>query len=139
MSGTVQCAVPGHFFWKEKDMGEERKEWPVKLPSFDFSGKTVVVTGGTKGIGCAIAMAFARCRANVVVSSRHQSDCMETAQTICSYGGCAEGICADVRQVSEIARLMEKKRAQIRRDRYTGKLRRYSGYKADRGSGRRRL
>lgn len=89
-------------------MGEERKEWPVKLPSFDFSGKTVVVTGGTKGIGRAIAMAFARCRANVVVSSRHQSDCMETAQTICSCGGCAEGICADVRQVSEIVRLMEK-------------------------------
>ncbi len=36
--------------------------------SFDFSGATVLITGGTAGIGYAIATAFADAGANVTVS-----------------------------------------------------------------------
>ena len=47
---------------------------PVKMASYDMGGKTVVVTGGTKGIGKAIALAFGQCGANVVVAGRHEDE-----------------------------------------------------------------
>lgn len=36
----------------------------------DFSGKTVLVTGGTSGIGRACAMRFAKEGANVIIAGR---------------------------------------------------------------------
>lgn len=88
-------------------MSENNTQWPVRLPSFDFTGKTVVVTGGTKGIGYGIAMAFARCGAKVVVSSRRQEDCDRVAEEICALGGTAIGVRADVGNVAEVKTLIQ--------------------------------
>ncbi len=44
----------------------------AKMPCFDFSNKTVVVTGGGSGIGYAIAQAFFACGANVVICDRRK-------------------------------------------------------------------
>jgi NAD(P)-dependent dehydrogenase (short-subunit alcohol dehydrogenase family) len=38
---------------------------------FDFTGNVVIVTGGTRGIGLAIARAFSRSGADVIVCGRH--------------------------------------------------------------------
>ena len=35
---------------------------------FDFTGKTVIVTGAERGIGLEIAQGFARCGANIVIA-----------------------------------------------------------------------
>jgi NAD(P)-dependent dehydrogenase (short-subunit alcohol dehydrogenase family) len=40
----------------------------MDVSMFDFSGKTAVVTGGTSGIGAAIAAAFASAGARVVAA-----------------------------------------------------------------------
>jgi NAD(P)-dependent dehydrogenase (short-subunit alcohol dehydrogenase family) len=41
---------------------------------FDMSGKTVVVTGSTRGIGLALAKGFHACGARTIISSNMQDD-----------------------------------------------------------------
>ena len=79
---------------------------PVMLASYEMAGKTVVVTGGTKGIGKAIALAFGQCGANVVVAGRHEDECAAVAEAITSAGGHGKGIRTDVRNIDEINALI---------------------------------
>ncbi|MEW4447453.1 SDR family oxidoreductase [Qipengyuania sp. JC766] len=53
---------------------------PDPLPSLDrFTGRTVIVTGSSSGIGEAIARAFAAEGANVVINARSRDDCEKVA------------------------------------------------------------
>ena len=49
---------------------------------FDLSGKTALVTGGSKGIGKSIAIGFARAGANVMISSRHEDELQKAVAEI---------------------------------------------------------
>ena len=42
----------------------------ISIPSFDMTGKTVIVTGGSQGLGFGIAAAFCAYGANVVITAR---------------------------------------------------------------------
>jgi NAD(P)-dependent dehydrogenase (short-subunit alcohol dehydrogenase family) len=53
---------------------------------FDLTGKTAVVTGGTSGIGLAIALGLAESGANVVATSRRQEQVDEAAEKIEALG-----------------------------------------------------
>ncbi len=55
-------------------------------PSFDLSGKVAVVTGGSKGLGRAMALGFARAGADVVVSSRKLPGCDAVAKEVQALG-----------------------------------------------------
>jgi len=68
---------------------------------------TAVVTGGTRGIGRAVARAFAEAGADVVVCARDADDVDETAESITDAGGSATGVRADVRDEFDVERLME--------------------------------
>lgn len=46
---------------------------------FDLTGKVALVTGGSKGLGKAMARGFAEAGANVVISSRHEEE-LQAAQ-----------------------------------------------------------
>src|SRR5690349_19530790 len=53
---------------------------------FDLSGKVAVVTGGSRGLGRQMALAFADVGADVVIASRKLADCETTAQEIVAKG-----------------------------------------------------
>ena len=54
---------------------------------FDMTGRVVIVTGGTRGIGRALAEGYAAAGAKVVVTSRKAAACEETAKHLRSQGG----------------------------------------------------
>ncbi|MDA1274194.1 MAG: SDR family NAD(P)-dependent oxidoreductase [Verrucomicrobia bacterium] len=49
---------------------------------FELSGKVAVVTGGSRGLGKAIARAFAEAGADVLITSRHEDDLKKAADEI---------------------------------------------------------
>ncbi len=46
----------------------------VSLPTYDFSERVVVVTGGSRGVGTGIVAAFAGAGAHVVTCGRHEAE-----------------------------------------------------------------
>jgi NAD(P)-dependent dehydrogenase (short-subunit alcohol dehydrogenase family) len=74
----------------------------------DLSGKTAIVTGGSKGIGRGIAEALVREGANVCISARSRSEIDETVSELCALKkGQATGIVCDVRVQAQIKSLFE--------------------------------
>jgi NAD(P)-dependent dehydrogenase (short-subunit alcohol dehydrogenase family) len=73
-----------------------------------FQNKTVVITGGTSGIGKATPLAFAREGANVVVSGRRIAEGEQVVREITSNGGSALFVQTDVTREDDIIALVEK-------------------------------
>jgi NAD(P)-dependent dehydrogenase (short-subunit alcohol dehydrogenase family) len=53
---------------------------------YDFSGRVVVITGGSRGIGHAVALGFAQAGARVAVASRKIESCEATVDEIRALG-----------------------------------------------------
>lgn len=77
-----------------------------------LSGKTALVTGGGRGIGRAIALAFAREGAAVVVAARSADEVAETAWLIEDMGQRGLGVAADVRDGAQVSRLVAQAQEQ---------------------------
>jgi NAD(P)-dependent dehydrogenase (short-subunit alcohol dehydrogenase family) len=74
---------------------------------FDLDGRVAIVTGGSRGLGRAIARGFARAGAKVVVASRKQEACEGVAAEIETEGGQALAVATHVGRVDEIGRLVD--------------------------------
>jgi NAD(P)-dependent dehydrogenase (short-subunit alcohol dehydrogenase family) len=59
---------------------------------FDMTGRTVIVTGGTRGIGLALAEGFVLAGARVVVASRKPHACERAVERLRELGGQAIGV-----------------------------------------------
>ena len=80
---------------------------------FDITGKTAIVTGSTKGIGRAIAVALAEAGAKVAVSSRDAGRVAETAQSLTESGHKVIGIPCNVGRKQELQNLVDQTKAQL--------------------------
>ena len=80
----------------------------LMFEKLQLTGKTAIVTGGTKGIGKGIVEGLAQSGANVVVVSRHQDECDAVAKEMEQYGVKGLGVKCDVTIASDVANLMQK-------------------------------
>jgi NAD(P)-dependent dehydrogenase (short-subunit alcohol dehydrogenase family) len=74
--------------------------------TYDFSGKTILITGAASGIGKATALAFASAGANVVLADINQAAGQALAEDISRGGGKALFVDADVTHAQQVAQLI---------------------------------
>ena len=73
---------------------------------FSISGKTAVVTGGSRGIGLMIARGFVEAGVKVYISSRKAEVCDEVAAELSKIGECIS-LPADLSTEAECRRLAD--------------------------------
>src|SRR5438067_1558888 len=72
-----------------------------------FSGKVVLVTGGTSGIGKATAIEFARAGAKVVLTGRRDKEGGQVVAEIKKLGGDAAFVHADVAKDADVKAMVD--------------------------------
>lgn len=80
---------------------------------FDLSGKSVVVTGGGRGIGRGISLAMAGAGASVLCTGRSAAPLEETAAEIRAAGGQAVAVPADITDPGAAQRLADRAVAEF--------------------------
>lgn len=84
--------------------------------SFDFKGKTVIITGAERGIGLAIATGFAKCGANIVIAGIMDEEFSNAEKIIKSENVdclCIHTDVSDENSVKSMVSTVEKKYGRI--------------------------
>ncbi len=81
--------------------------------SLSLAGKVAVVTGGGRGIGRAIALAYGKAGAAVAVIGRDAEKVEATAADLAADGGASLAIAADLTDVGQIPALFERVRTEL--------------------------
>lgn len=83
-------------------------ELPRGLGMFGLEGRVALITGGSKGLGVAMANALAGAGADLMLVSRHADEARAVAATIArDWVRRVEGMAADVTQAADIRRMVE--------------------------------
>lgn len=88
---------------------------PTPATLFDMTGKVVLVTGGSRGMGRAMSLAFAAAGADVIVASRKLETCEEVADLIRQRGRRALAVACHVGKWDDIERLVDASYAEFGR------------------------
>ncbi|KPD01382.1 Glucose 1-dehydrogenase 4 [Geobacillus sp. BCO2] len=103
--GDRSCIKPTVFSWIPPE--SKRSKGREKRLHMSMEQKTAIVTGGANGIGKAIARAYAKQGANVVIIDRDIQNGEAFAAQLQSDGFQAIFVAADVRKVDDIERFVQ--------------------------------
>lgn len=78
-----------------------------KIVSAGIEGRTIIVTGGNRGMGKAASLLFGTEGANVVVAGRNETDCQAVVDEIKGAGGSAIFVKADVANSADCQALVD--------------------------------
>jgi NAD(P)-dependent dehydrogenase (short-subunit alcohol dehydrogenase family) len=89
--------------------------WRQHVNQTKLQDHVAIVTGGSRGIGAAIARKLAAMAANVVICGRHQSELQQTSAAIVSQGGLCEGLVCDVSDLRSVEQFAQTVLGKYRR------------------------
>ena len=79
------------------------------IKQFNLQGKSAIITGGSKGLGEAIAAGLASAGADVLLTSRHQAEAENAAAQIAAdFGHRAVGLAADVIDSEQVQSMVDR-------------------------------
>jgi NAD(P)-dependent dehydrogenase (short-subunit alcohol dehydrogenase family) len=79
----------------------------------DLKGRTAVITGGSRGLGEAMAKTLASAGAQIAIVARDRARMERVRDDIAAQGGAAEAFVADVTHENEVANLAEAVKARF--------------------------
>ncbi len=74
---------------------------------YDFTGKVVLITGGSRGLGHAMALGFGECGAKLAIASRKIDSCEATVAELRALGSDGSAHAAHVGKWADCDRLVE--------------------------------
>lgn len=87
----------------------------MDISKFSLEGKVALITGGSRGIGRASALAFADAGADVVITSRNLADLERVAEEVRAIGRRALAVASDVGKIEDSKNLVEKVKTEFGR------------------------
>jgi len=97
-----------------RDANADGSVSPVSvLDGFDLTGRVAIVTGGTRGIGLAIARGLADAGADVVPTARNDDDVEAAAASVRERGGDSLAVPTDVTDDEAVESLVERTHEEL--------------------------
>ncbi len=81
--------------------------WGKPRRKYNFQGKTVLITGGSRGLGLVLARTLAREGAKIAICARNGEELKRAKEDLKTYGASILEIVCDVRNQNEVDRMIE--------------------------------
>jgi NAD(P)-dependent dehydrogenase (short-subunit alcohol dehydrogenase family) len=79
-----------------------------KRPRYDFRNKTILITGGSRGLGLVLARAFAKEKAKIAICARNGDELKRAKEDLENRGAEVLTVVCDVRDENQVKEMFEK-------------------------------